>query len=526
MGHYRCNEFFELHTEISGAVTYVLPSEEGNGTDTYAIIYGYIRTKCDACGDPPGNVHSNCCEPPESEISCKSAVILGLHLEPLSITLKGVWPNQDEFQEFGETQVVSQAWAVTHDGSVPFFTAPIKIPEDGGLVKFSNRVGDSTYPTPGWMGCCSSFMSIGAKPRLYDRWDFNCRADCPSLPPNFSDIDIPIGATCCKFSSLYPPEAIYPDQLIPESWGIRPANDYTERVSVTSNSIFLRIATQDDRIIQPSLVTSVSLVGDIADTIPPRGHPDPCGLSPNAPQNLLDWMRLYAGKYRHTATGFPPHCPCPPDQCHASEPLSFNRGWFSFSHNLNLSNPNCINMDCPPCSSTQRITWNDITHFRLNQYESCNTDLCYPLFHDNQYGGCARDFTKYYHNIYEKLNDPGELSSTTILIYPVGEQSSITGGALKTRDESWFPWVRLTITQALSTATIPDGPEFGDVFRYGGITKIESNVENIENLPVMSIMKPTAEVTLNPAGNIVVKRNTPFYYYVFFEQDWIEHNDR
>ena len=254
MGHYRCNEFFELHTEILGAITYVLPSEDDNGTDTYAIIYGYIRTKCDPCGGLPGDVHSYCCEPPESSKSCAAVHTEGLLLKPLGITLEGIWPNQDEFQEFGETQAVSHAWAFSDDGAAPFSTLPIKIPADGGLIRFSNTTHYINL-TPDWVVCCSSFMSVITKPRSGDSWNFSCIDDCSSFPVNFSDIYIPPEATCCKFSSLYPPEAIYPDQLIPESWGIRPANDYTERLSASSNSIFLRIATQDNRIIQPSLTT-------------------------------------------------------------------------------------------------------------------------------------------------------------------------------------------------------------------------------------------------------------------------------
>ena len=236
MSHYRCTEWFELMTEIHGALTYRLPSSRSS-TDTYAIILGSITTKCERCSDIPGDIEEHCCA--DTEISCKGAHEQGFPIGPLGIILQGVWPNQNEFTEFAETQVISGAVAYPFDGNTtPFYTKPIKIPADGGLIGLSTVIGPGL--TPEWVGCCSSFVSIGTEPHAL--WDFRCR-DCSGLPIN---VYIPQDATCCKYSSLYSPSDRYPEHLIPEEWGTRPDNDYTEHLSESPASILLRIATKSD----------------------------------------------------------------------------------------------------------------------------------------------------------------------------------------------------------------------------------------------------------------------------------------
>jgi hypothetical protein len=199
------------------------------------------------------------------------------------------------------------------------------------------------------------------------------------------------------------------------------------------------------------------------------------------PFSPRDWAFRFAGKYKITTTGFPPHCA--PNS--APRPYCFDRGWLQIQ-----STHDCRN----------KPKWGDVYSFVFNCIES---NSVYDGFPNTINGGCARDFEEYY----KTKEGPGQL-----LIFP-----SIDG-----RD-NYQRWIKVTYGN-FRVLGPPEGVPV-PLGQVSAISKIESNDADIMNMEFD--MVSSAECGIDQFGNeYAIVDETPTYYYIFWIDDWRTGDER
>jgi len=225
----------------------------------------------------------------------------------------------------------------------------------------------------------------------------------------------------------------------------------------------------------------------ILDGPPPPGHPNSCGPSTHAPQNLNDWMKLYAGKYKLSTTGFPPHCP--PNS--APRPYAVDHGWFTLRTGVYCDSP--------------RPKFSDLGSIYLSSWESRTwQENGWP---NNSHGGCSRNFEDYYEFVIEQLE---KNKSQTLLIYKVEGQGETISSDTQ--------WVRITYSSMFN----PYPGSYVSSPIVGTIQNIESNIPDIMNQIIADVFSSSATCGIDPkTGDEIANIDLyPTYYYMFFETGW------
>jgi len=229
----------------------------------------------------------------------------------------------------------------------------------------------------------------------------------------------------------------------------------------------------------------------------PPGHPGLCndwkGAPPTTPHEI---MHAYAGVYKISCTADPPACT--PHTGPNPQPLSGIPGWIQFRWDQTAD---CV-WDEPVLGGVHRIEINGIESSDGGQYGYPNT------IPD---GGCGRNFGwdgggySYYHYVAD--SGPG-----VIKIYPVNVGHSTS---------SWLKY-EYEYAYVQDDPTPPWGGGNRNMLILEDVTLVDGNYDDPfgELMPLRCSARRIwdPDLYLDPAewtGN-------PYYYYVFFENDFIQ----
>ena len=227
----RCEEYFKIQLVIKNTTTFKKLNRNNGVLETFAIIEGGWNTTCPTCDALPGdNLCESCCD---GSCGCLENPACNTPLTiPIGLKIEGIYPQGINFEYFNAPIYASTKAKAENSGFISFRTDPIRIPEDGGLIGLT--------PYHGPYQCCETFVLSSTV--LDPSWDSSCRI-CETTEPE--EGIIPPEATCCKSNSIYPINRLYPEHLIPTSWGPRPGYDFTHPNN-TSPGTIIRIATKSD----------------------------------------------------------------------------------------------------------------------------------------------------------------------------------------------------------------------------------------------------------------------------------------
>ena len=266
----RCSEYFHIQLVIKNVTTFKKLNRLTGVLETFAVIDGATNTNCPACDGLPGHMAcAHCCD---GLCRCLDQHLCGNptfgHI-PIPLEIEGIYPQGINFEYFNAPIYATIHPVARNTYTRGFSTDPIRIPEDGGLIKIS--------PSAGPYSCCITLDPSNTK--LAPDWDFHCQPSCEGYN---QEQKFPDDATCCKSNSIYPINKVYPEHLIPTSWGLRPDNDFTHPDN-SSPGTTIRIATKSDthhitlnpnaRSGEPPVARSMG--GDVFDLRPvPKDWPD------------------------------------------------------------------------------------------------------------------------------------------------------------------------------------------------------------------------------------------------------------
>jgi len=273
---------------------------------------------------------------------------------------------------------------------------------------------------------------------------------------------------------------------------------------------------------ESEIINRIKSAVSIAPSILPFGHPGGC--KHYAPKGgignmtLEEKMLYFGGKYKVNGRYLEPFCRGDTDG-YPESPGETDPGWIIFIGNA-FANPGQWNC-CPLPGSCPDVLywWENLLWMKIPVIES--TQVTQDGHPNTTNGGCGRDFLLYYQDVAERTSWSNQV---TVKFYPDFSDYEGTdtfrsgGGDGGGREED--TWVKITFASAEINTS--QGNQY---LSLSDPTGVEHSVAAGRSFNLLSASRVIRDGSVCSNDTSWHGYQTPRYYYVFIERDWITISD-